>query len=69
MIDSARHFLPVSTIKRMIDGMSTAKLNVLHWHLTDIESFPVRKRWSFLAIYTYKCIILPRQARDKHREN
>jgi hypothetical protein len=29
MIDSARHFLPVNSIKRMIDGMSTAKLNVL----------------------------------------
>jgi hypothetical protein len=32
--------------------MSTAKLNVLHWHLTDIESFPVRKRLSFAPFYT-----------------
>ena len=41
LVDSARSFLPVSSLKRMLDGMSTAKLNVLHWHLTDMESFPV----------------------------
>ena len=29
LIDSARHFIPVRNIKRMIDGMSTMKLNVL----------------------------------------
>ena len=34
----------------MIDGMSTAKLNVLHWHLTDIESFPVQsERYPLLS--------------------
>jgi hypothetical protein len=42
LIDSARHFLPVSTIKRTLDAMSLAKLNVLHWHLTDDTAFPVQ---------------------------
>ena len=30
LIDSARHFISIVKIKRMIDGMSTMKLNVLH---------------------------------------
>ena len=41
LIDSARHFLPVASVKRVIDAMSATKLNVLHWHLTDTTSFPV----------------------------
>ena len=50
LIDSARHFIPIGNIKRMIDGMSTAKLNVLHWHLIDIESFPVQsERYPLLS--------------------
>ncbi|MGV8924192.1 MAG: beta-N-acetylhexosaminidase [Ewingella sp.] len=39
LLDSARHFLPVSTIKRQLDGMAAAKLNVLHWHLTDDQGW------------------------------
>lgn len=31
LIDSARHYISVNKIKRMIDGMSTMKLNILHW--------------------------------------
>ena len=41
MIDSSRHFLQKSTIKRIIDGMMIAKLNVIHWHLSDDDSFPM----------------------------
>lgn len=39
LLDSARHFLPVSTILRQLDGMAAAKLNVLHWHLTDDQGW------------------------------
>ncbi|MGR4050506.1 beta-N-acetylhexosaminidase [Kosakonia cowanii] len=39
LLDSARHFIPVEDIKRQIDGMAAAKLNVLHWHLTDDQGW------------------------------
>ena len=39
LLDSARHFIPVADIKRQIDGMAAAKLNVLHWHLTDDQGW------------------------------
>ncbi|MFT4926331.1 MAG: hexosaminidase [Phenylobacterium sp.] len=39
LIDSVRHFLPIATIKRQLDGMAAAKLNVFHWHLTDDQGW------------------------------
>lgn len=39
LLDSARHFIPVDDILRQIDGMAAAKLNVLHWHLTDDQGW------------------------------
>lgn len=41
MIDSARNFLPVESILRQIDIMSTVKMNTLHWHLVDTQSWPL----------------------------
>jgi hexosaminidase len=41
MIDTARHFLSVGSIRRTIDMMLLSKLNYLHWHIADDESFPL----------------------------
>jgi len=50
MVDSARHFIPLSAIYQVMDGMAYNKLNVFHWHLTDDESFPyVSKQFPQLA--------------------
>ena len=40
MIDTARHYLSVSEILRMIDSLVMNKFNKLHWHLVDAQSFP-----------------------------
>jgi hexosaminidase len=39
MLDSARHFQKVETIKAIIDAMAAHKLNVLHWHLVDDQGW------------------------------
>lgn len=44
MIDTARHFMSIETLKRQIAAMELAKLNVLHLHLSDNEAFRVESR-------------------------
>jgi hexosaminidase len=39
MLDSARHFQSVDYVKGLIDRMALAKLNTLHWHLTDDQGW------------------------------
>ncbi len=41
MLDCSRHFLSVEFLKKQIKAMAFQKLNALHLHLTDGQSFPL----------------------------
>ena len=40
MLDAARHFLPLGTLRAALDAASYNKMNVLHLHVNDAQSFP-----------------------------
>lgn len=42
MLDLARHFLSVKSILDQVDIMSLVKMNVLHWHMTDLQLWPLQ---------------------------
>ena len=42
LLDSVRNFLTVPKVKEQIDGMALSKLNILHWHLSDSQSWPLQ---------------------------
>ena len=42
LMDTSRHYEGLPSIKKLIDSMTYAKLNVLHWHLTDSQSNPTQ---------------------------
>lgn len=41
MIDTGRNFISVRKTYEQLDGMALSKLNVLHWHLDDTQSWPL----------------------------
>lgn len=42
LIDSGRNFISVKKIYEQIDGLALSKLNVLHWHIVDSQSWPLQ---------------------------
>jgi N-acetyl-beta-hexosaminidase len=41
LLDLARHYIPVNTIKKIIDALAYDKFNKLHLHMIDAQSFPI----------------------------
>lgn len=41
MLDVSRHWFALEDIRRVIDGLAMNKLNVLHLHATDTQSWPL----------------------------
>ncbi|KAJ3082241.1 hypothetical protein HK102_001836, partial [Quaeritorhiza haematococci] len=42
LLDTSRHWYPPSVMMKLIDAMGWAKFNVLHWHIVDSQSFPLK---------------------------
>lgn len=40
-LDVARHFFPVSFVKKYIDYLAMYKMNTFHWHLTDDQGWRI----------------------------
>jgi hexosaminidase len=60
LVDTARHYIFPATLKLMIDSLAYTKMNVMHWHLSDTESFPFESpssprlsMGSYSAVETY----------------
>jgi len=68
LIDTSRHYLSVGKIKHIIRSMSYIKLNVLHWHIIDAQSFPmVVPKFAKLAqfgAYAPRAVYTPQNLQD-----
>ncbi|KAL0484177.1 hexosaminidase [Acrasis kona] len=62
LVDTSRHYISVPKMRQIIDSLTYIKMNVLHWHIVDSDSFPVfipdypelsgKGAYSTKAIYT-----------------
>jgi len=41
LVDCARHYMPMSKLRNLVDTLAAFKMNVLHLHLSDAQSFPM----------------------------
>jgi hexosaminidase len=39
MLDVSRHFIPLGSIKKILEAMAFYKMNTFHWHLTDYQGW------------------------------
>ncbi|KAI5632375.1 glycosyl hydrolase family 20, catalytic domain-containing protein [Phthorimaea operculella] len=68
ILDTARSYFPVESIKKTIDAMAVVKLNTFHWHITDSHSFPFvserRPNLSRLGAYSPRKVYTKQAIRD-----
>ena len=74
MLDTSRHFMQPTTIKRQLEAMAMNKMNVFHWHISDAQSFPLASKatrlgegaFSSREVYTKDDVLdIVRFARDR----
>jgi hexosaminidase len=51
MVDPARQFLPIATLRAVVDSLTIAKLNTLHVHLLDCDSFGIEVAPPFESLW------------------
>ena len=51
MVDPARQYLPPDTLRAVVDSMALAKLNSLHVHILDCDSFPIQVNSPFEKLW------------------
>lgn len=65
MVDSGRNYISKKKIFEQIDGMALSKLNVLHWHIVDAQSWPLeinaypdmtKDAYSPNEVYNHECL-------------
>jgi hexosaminidase len=39
MLDESRHFFGIDKVRQLLDMMSMLKMNIFHWHLTDVPGW------------------------------
>ncbi len=50
MLDEARHFKGMDTVKSLLDEMARLKMNIFHWHLTDEQGWRIEiKKYPLLT--------------------
>jgi hexosaminidase len=50
MLDESRHFFGIEKVKQLLDMMALHKLNIFHWHLTDVPGWRIEiKKYPRLA--------------------
>ena len=42
LVDTSRNFLPMRSLLATVDGLAASRLSVLHLHILDAQSFPLR---------------------------
>ena len=64
LLDTSRHYQPVSFIQQTIDALSYAKYNVLHWHVVDTQSFPFESKTYPKYVVGCNCLLCVMNAAD-----
>ncbi|HEY5038654.1 MAG TPA: family 20 glycosylhydrolase, partial [bacterium] len=44
LVDVCRHWQSLEVVKRNLDGLAAAKMNVFHWHLSENQGFRVESK-------------------------